>query len=85
MILDSTSEPVSQLQLNVVLLRVDMVMVSVHSSKTLTKAEGMQKIRIWWEGTVETLNADYFLKHFSGLQYILLIRTRIYNTNKDQG
>jgi hypothetical protein len=31
------SEPLSQLQLHVVLLRVALVMVSVHSSKTLTK------------------------------------------------
>ena len=32
-----TSEPVSQPQLNVVLIRVALVMVSVHSSKTLTE------------------------------------------------
>ena len=37
MIMDRTSEPVSQPQLNVVLIRVALVMVSVHSSKTLTK------------------------------------------------
>ena len=36
MIMDWTSEPVCQPQLNI-LLRVDSVMVSVHSSKTLTK------------------------------------------------
>ena len=35
MSLDWTSEPVSQLQLNVVLMRVALVMVSVHSNKTL--------------------------------------------------
>jgi hypothetical protein len=34
--MDWTSEPVSQSQLNVVLIRVPLVMVSVHSSKTLT-------------------------------------------------
>jgi hypothetical protein len=37
MIMNRTSEPVSQPQLNVVLSRVALVMVSVHSSKTLTK------------------------------------------------
>jgi hypothetical protein len=35
--MDRTSEPVSHPQLNVVLMRVTLVMVSVHSSKTLTK------------------------------------------------
>jgi hypothetical protein len=37
MIMDRTSKTISQLQLNVVLIRVALVMVSVHSSKTLTK------------------------------------------------
>jgi hypothetical protein len=37
MILDGTSEPVSQPQLNVVFIRFALVMVSVHSNKTLTK------------------------------------------------
>ena len=37
MIMDWTSEPISRPQLNVVLLRVALVMVSVHSSKTLTE------------------------------------------------
>ena len=37
MLLDRTSEPVSQRQLNVVLVRVALVMVFVHSNKTLTK------------------------------------------------
>jgi hypothetical protein len=37
MIMDWTSEPVSQPQVNVVLTRVALVMVSVHSSKTQTK------------------------------------------------
>jgi hypothetical protein len=37
MIMDRTSEPVSQPQLNVVFMRFALVMVSVHSSKTLTK------------------------------------------------
>jgi hypothetical protein len=40
MIMDLTSEPVSQAQLNVVLVRVALVIVFVHSSKTLTKTEG---------------------------------------------
>ena len=35
MIMDLTSEPVSQPELNVVLIRVALVMVSVYSSKTL--------------------------------------------------
>ena len=35
MIMDRTSEPVSQLQLNEVLIRVALVILSVHSSKTL--------------------------------------------------
>jgi hypothetical protein len=35
MIMDWTSEPVSQPQWNVVLIRVALVIVSVHSSKTL--------------------------------------------------
>jgi hypothetical protein len=37
MIMDLTSEPVSQPQLNVVFIRLALVMVSVHSNKTLTK------------------------------------------------
>jgi hypothetical protein len=37
MIIDSTFESVSLTQLNVVLIRVALVLVSVHSSKTLTK------------------------------------------------
>jgi len=37
MIMDSTSELISQPQLNVVLLRVALVMMSVHSNETLTK------------------------------------------------
>ena len=39
MIMDRTSEPVSQPQLNVVLIRVALVMVSVHSSKTLSRTD----------------------------------------------
>jgi hypothetical protein len=41
MIMDLTSEPVSQPQLNVVFIRLALVMVSVHSSKTLTKTVGV--------------------------------------------
>jgi hypothetical protein len=37
MIMDLTFEPVSQPQLNVVFIRLALVMVSVHSSETLTK------------------------------------------------
>jgi hypothetical protein len=37
MIVDWTSEPVSQPQLNVVLIRVALVLVYVHRSKTLTE------------------------------------------------
>ena len=37
MIIDLTSEPVSQSQLNIVLIRGDFVIVIVHSSKALTK------------------------------------------------
>jgi hypothetical protein len=37
--MDWNSEPVNQPQLNVVLIRVALVMVSLHSSKTLTKTE----------------------------------------------
>ena len=37
MIMDCTPEPVNQPQLSVVLIRVALVLVSVHSSKTLTK------------------------------------------------
>ena len=35
--LNFSSEPVSQPQLNIVLIRLALVVVSVHSSKTLTK------------------------------------------------
>jgi hypothetical protein len=38
MIMDKTSEPVNQPQITVVLIRFALVMVSVHSSKTLSKA-----------------------------------------------
>ena len=37
MTMDETSEPVSQPQLNVVLIRIALVMVSVHRSKPLVK------------------------------------------------
>jgi hypothetical protein len=37
MIMDRTSEPASQLQLNVVCIRVALIMVSVHSRKIPTK------------------------------------------------
>ena len=47
MIMDLTSEPVSQPELNVVLIRVALVMVSVHSSKTLTKTLSLDEIRRW--------------------------------------
>jgi hypothetical protein len=43
MIVDWVSEPVSQTQFNVVLIRVALVMVSVHSSKTLTKTGEMKE------------------------------------------
>jgi hypothetical protein len=36
-IMERTSEPVSQPQLNVVLLRVAMIMASLHSNEILTK------------------------------------------------
>jgi hypothetical protein len=45
MIMDWTSEPVSQPQLNVVLIRVALVMVSVHSSKALRKT-GSSSVRL---------------------------------------
>jgi hypothetical protein len=37
--MDLTPEPVSQPQLNIVFIRLALVMVSVHSNKTLTKTE----------------------------------------------
>jgi hypothetical protein len=43
MIMDGTSESVSQPQLNVVLMRVALVMVSVQSSKSLTKTGLLQQ------------------------------------------
>jgi hypothetical protein len=47
MIMDGTSEPVSQPHLNVVFfIRLALLMVSVHSSKTLTKTEGIRVFRI---------------------------------------
>jgi hypothetical protein len=42
--MDWTSEPVSQPQLNVVIYKTDLVMVSVHSSKTLTKTTIVGKL-----------------------------------------
>jgi hypothetical protein len=44
MIMDGASELVSQPQLNVVLIIIAMVMVSVHSSKALTKTDTMDCI-----------------------------------------
>jgi hypothetical protein len=44
MILDRPSELVSQSYLNVVLRRLALVMVSVPSSKTLTKMPGLHKM-----------------------------------------
>jgi hypothetical protein len=41
MIMDWTSEAVNQPQLNVVLIRVALVMVSVHNSETLTKGPSL--------------------------------------------
>jgi hypothetical protein len=53
MIMDWTSEPVSQSQLNVVLVRVALVMVSVHNSKTLTKTDSKEKqvLGTFWKVT----------------------------------
>ena len=45
MIMDRTSEPVSQTQLNVVLIRVALVMVSVHSFKTLRQLHSIGKMK----------------------------------------
>jgi hypothetical protein len=45
-----TSQPVSQPQLNVVLIRVALVMVSVHSSKTLTKTPST-RLSSWCQAT----------------------------------
>ena len=39
MIMDSTSEPLSQPQLNVIIIRMALVMVCNHSSKTRNKTE----------------------------------------------
>jgi hypothetical protein len=52
MILDWTSKPVSQPQLNVVLIRVVLFMMSVHSSKTVTQtAHRSQESskKPWWD------------------------------------
>jgi hypothetical protein len=46
MIMDWTSESVSQPQLNLVLIRVALVMVPVHSSKTQMKTEIKQELKI---------------------------------------
>jgi hypothetical protein len=43
--MDWTSEPVRQTQLNVVLIRVALIMVCVHSSKTLTKMIQLLKMK----------------------------------------
>jgi hypothetical protein len=45
--MDWTSEPASQGQLNVVLIRVALVMVSVHSYKTLAIEQGMYSLLLW--------------------------------------
>jgi hypothetical protein len=44
MIMNWTSEPLRQTHLNVVLIKVASVMVSVHSSKTLTKTGSNHRI-----------------------------------------
>jgi len=43
-ITDWTSEPVSQPQLNIVLIRLPLVMVTVHSCKTVTKTDNYIKM-----------------------------------------
>jgi len=63
MIMDWSSERVSQTQCNVVLIRLALVMVSVHNSKTLTKTPTLAKsLEIWlslwqasWISTPESL------------------------------
>jgi hypothetical protein len=47
MIIDSTSEPVNQAQLNAVLIRDALIMVSVHSSKTLRQ----KNLEAWFTHT----------------------------------
>jgi hypothetical protein len=47
--MDRTSEPVSQPQLNVVFIRLALVMVSVHNSKTPTKTL-LPRATGWKEG-----------------------------------
>jgi hypothetical protein len=59
MIVDLTCEPVSQPQLNVVLIRIALVMMAVHSSKILIKT------------TREFLKYSWFLDL---LHYILSLR-----------
>jgi hypothetical protein len=68
MITDWTSEPVSQPQLNVVLIRVALVMLSLHSSTTLTKTKfgtksevllsGPDCAFVWKNMDLETLNLE---------------------------
>ena len=58
MIMDlSTSEPVRQPQLNVVLIRVALVMVAVYSSETLTKTTMYRHVYLLNE---EVINIIYF-------------------------
>jgi hypothetical protein len=49
MAMDWTSEPVSQPQLNVVLIEIALVMVYAHSTKTLTKTASLLKCSLRME------------------------------------
>ena len=60
MILDQTSEPLSQPQLNV-FVRVALVMVSVHSSKTLRHLPSFMENEI--TGLVQYFEKCLILKH----------------------
>jgi len=59
MIMDCTSEAVSQPQLNIVLIRVALVMVSVHSSKTLTNIGGLQRIMSKRDGRLKRFRKQH--------------------------
>ena len=64
-IIDWTSKPISQPQLNVVLLRVALYMVSVHSSKTLTKTH--EQNAWYWDHNVKV---HFFLSLIGKRSYL---------------
>jgi hypothetical protein len=72
MIMGRTSESVNQPQLNVVQIRVVLVMVTVHISKTLTKTVVLVKNHLFWKFSFlkKNMQVVYIIHYKSNLKVL---------------